>query len=297
MIVLTLTDCPPSLRGDLSKWLIEINAGVYVGRVSARVRDAIWERVKEFAKTGKATLVYPAKNEQRMIFRVHNATWEPIDFDGLSLMLHPSNRRLSEKTNQRTGYSKAYRFYKANEATKREQKANVSAEYVVFDIETTGLYPDRDEIIEIAGLYIKNLEIVSEFHRLICIEESIPPEVSKLTGITNSLLKEQGVPLDKVMHEFKEFIGDAVLVSHNLSFDMRFLREAMESVGISEIMNHGIDTLTLARKTVKGLRSYNLEELMKYFKLPYEKLHRSMEDAWAVAKLYQKLIEIRKSKN
>jgi CRISPR-associated protein Cas2 len=67
MIILTLTDCPPSLRGDLSKWLVEISTGVYVGRVSARVRESLWERVKEYAKTGRATLVYPAKNEQRMV--------------------------------------------------------------------------------------------------------------------------------------------------------------------------------------------------------------------------------------
>ena len=61
MIILTLTNCPPALRGDLTKWLVEIHTGVYVGRVSARVRDNLWDRVKEHSKTGKATLVYPAK--------------------------------------------------------------------------------------------------------------------------------------------------------------------------------------------------------------------------------------------
>ena len=93
MIVVTLTDCPPALRGDLTKWLQEVNTGVYVGQVSARVRGEIWERVRENAKSGRATMVFSANNEQRMDFRVHNTNWEPIDFDGVKLMLRPSPAR------------------------------------------------------------------------------------------------------------------------------------------------------------------------------------------------------------
>ena len=99
MIVICVSDAPPSLRGDLSKWLIEINVGVYVGRVSARVREELWKRVVKSVKAGRATMVYRAQNEQGMEFRVHNSEWQPIDFDGLKLMLHPSQRR---ETNQST---------------------------------------------------------------------------------------------------------------------------------------------------------------------------------------------------
>ena len=62
MIVITLTDCPISLRGDLTKWLLEINTGVFVGRVSARVRDNLWDRVVKNVKNGRATLVYSTNN-------------------------------------------------------------------------------------------------------------------------------------------------------------------------------------------------------------------------------------------
>ena len=72
-----MTNCPPSLRGDLSKWLCEINTGVYVGNVSSRVRDAIWDRVCENLKNGQATLVFNTNNEQRMDFRTHNTSWDP----------------------------------------------------------------------------------------------------------------------------------------------------------------------------------------------------------------------------
>lgn len=65
MIVLSLSNCPPKLRGDLSKWLVEINAGVYVGRVSARVRDELWQRVCENLRDGRATMVFRANFSPR----------------------------------------------------------------------------------------------------------------------------------------------------------------------------------------------------------------------------------------
>ena len=109
MIVLAVSDCPVSLRGDLTKWLVEINAGVFVGRVSARVRDKLWERVCASLKQGRATLVFSARNEQHMGFRVHNCIWEPIDFDGIKLILRPSPSRIKKLGGLRLGYSKASR--------------------------------------------------------------------------------------------------------------------------------------------------------------------------------------------
>jgi CRISPR-associated protein Cas2 len=107
MVVITLSECPLSLRGDLTKWLLEINHGVFVGRVSTRVRELLWERIKKSIRNGKATMVYTAKNEQRLDFKVHNAEWEPIDFDGIKLMLRPSPSRVKELGGLRLGYSKA----------------------------------------------------------------------------------------------------------------------------------------------------------------------------------------------
>ncbi len=86
MIVIVLSNCPPSLRGDLTKWLFEINTNVFVGRVSARVRDDLWDRIINHCNKGKVTMVYNVRNEQGFDFRVHNAEWRPIDFDGLKLM-------------------------------------------------------------------------------------------------------------------------------------------------------------------------------------------------------------------
>jgi CRISPR-associated protein Cas2 len=107
MVVITLTDCPMALRGDLTKWLLEINAGVFVGRVNGRVRDYLWERVVKFARNGRATMVYSTNNEQRLDFKTHGNVWEPIDFDGIKLMLRPSPSRVKKLSGLRLGFSNA----------------------------------------------------------------------------------------------------------------------------------------------------------------------------------------------
>ena len=98
MTVVVVTDCPPKLRGDLTKWLLEINTGVYVGKLSSRVREELWTRVCENLKTGRATMVFRAANEQHMDFWVHNTTWEPVDVDGIKLIRRPSPKQLAQST-------------------------------------------------------------------------------------------------------------------------------------------------------------------------------------------------------
>ena len=110
MVVITLTDRPPALRGDLTKWLFEINVGVYVGQVSARVRDELWKRIIDNVKVGRVTMVYQTNNEQRIGFRVHNSHWKPIDFDGLTLMMRPVDESSHLPKRLKPGYSKAARY-------------------------------------------------------------------------------------------------------------------------------------------------------------------------------------------
>ena len=86
MIVVVLSVCPEKLRGELTRWLLEISAGVYVGHVPARVRDLLWLRITEDVSRGRALMVHTTRNEQRLTFRVHNHAWEPVDHEGLVLM-------------------------------------------------------------------------------------------------------------------------------------------------------------------------------------------------------------------
>lgn len=104
MMTLVLTAVPAGLRGDVTKWLMEISAGVFVGNPSARVRDHLWLRVVESCKDGRAIMVCGADNEQGFEYRVHNHDWAPVDIDGLTLMHRPAART---PMGRRTGWSRA----------------------------------------------------------------------------------------------------------------------------------------------------------------------------------------------
>jgi CRISPR-associated protein Cas2 len=102
VIVVVLSICPERLRGVLTRWLLEISTGVYVGHVPARVRDRLWLRIIEDVGKGRALMVHSTNNEQRLSFRVHNHSWEPVDIDGLTLMRRPTaeSRELARKSTQ-----------------------------------------------------------------------------------------------------------------------------------------------------------------------------------------------------
>jgi CRISPR-associated protein Cas2 len=91
VVVLVVTACPAGLRGHLTRWLMEISPGVFVGQISARVRDLMWLRVLELAKDGRAIMVHSSDNDQGMEYRLHRHDWIPEDFDGIWLMRRPAD--------------------------------------------------------------------------------------------------------------------------------------------------------------------------------------------------------------
>ncbi len=111
MVVLILTACPPGLRGHLTRWLLEVSPGVFVGVLTARVRDRTWARTVELCKDGRAIMVYSTNTEQRLAFRVHRHDWHPVDIDGIQLMLRPAE--LEPESDLRPGWSSVGRRRKA----------------------------------------------------------------------------------------------------------------------------------------------------------------------------------------
>jgi CRISPR-associated protein Cas2 len=101
MTVIVVAACPVGLRGHLTRWLLEISPGVFVGKVSTRVRQLMWVRVVEMVNTGRAIMVYAANNEQGLAFQVHDHNWVPVDFEGINLMLRPAQE--PETTQQTAG--------------------------------------------------------------------------------------------------------------------------------------------------------------------------------------------------
>lgn len=91
MNVLVLSAVPEGLRGHVTRWLLEISPGVFVGRLSKRVRERLWDSVTANLKSGRAILVSSAQNEQGMQFLTHGDPWRPTDFEGLTLMVRPKS--------------------------------------------------------------------------------------------------------------------------------------------------------------------------------------------------------------
>ncbi|GGR04894.1 type I-E CRISPR-associated endoribonuclease Cas2e [Streptomyces pilosus] len=90
MTVIVLTNCPAGLRGFLTRWLLEISAGVFVGNPSARIRDVLWEEVQQYAGQGRALLAHTTDNEQGFTFRTHDHAWHPTDHEGVTLIHRPA---------------------------------------------------------------------------------------------------------------------------------------------------------------------------------------------------------------
>ncbi|MGV9251435.1 type I-E CRISPR-associated endoribonuclease Cas2e [Streptomyces sp. NPDC003697] len=95
MTVIVLTNCPAGLRGFLTRWLLEISAGVFIGNPSARIRDLLWDEVRQYANQGRALLAHSTNNEQGFTFRTHDHAWHPVDHEGLTLIRRPSTESAS----------------------------------------------------------------------------------------------------------------------------------------------------------------------------------------------------------
>lgn len=162
-------------------------------------------------------------------------------------------------------------------------------DYVCVDIETTGIRAKWDKIIEIGAVKVRNGKVVDTFSRLINPGIKLSPYIIELTGIDDEMLKNQPF-IEQVLPEFLEFAKDDLLLGHNIMFDYSFLKQNSINLNL-EFEKMGIDTLKIARKTLKGLESRGLEFLCNYYGIKDENHHRAFNDAMVTSKLYDILIE------
>lgn len=162
-------------------------------------------------------------------------------------------------------------------------------DYVSVDIETTGTNAKWNRIIEIGALKVRNGKVVDTFSELINPGVAISPFITGLTGITNEML--EGKPtIEEVLPRFVEFAKDDYLLGHNIMFDYGFLKQNAINLNLT-FEKSGMDTLKIARKTLKGLESRGLEYLCTYFGIKDENHHRAFNDARATSDLYLILME------
>ena len=159
--------------------------------------------------------------------------------------------------------------------------------YVCFDLETTGLDPLYNEIIEIGALKVRDGKVAERFMEFIHPQEEISPMITNLTGITNEMVANAR-PADAVINDFLEFCEDDVLIGHNVGFDYSFMKSGASNLGLT-FEKFGIDTFKIAQRTLKSLPSKSLSSLCEYYQIENKAAHRAYYDALATAKLYQTL--------
>ena len=163
-------------------------------------------------------------------------------------------------------------------------------EFTVFDIETSGLDPVRDEVLEIAGLKMRGPEIIGSFENLIQPTRSIPPEVEKIHGLNEIFLLVNGRNAKEVMDDFLKFIGESIVVGHNIrEFDWLFVLNHYNKQQLPLPQNKLIDTLELSRKLL-SLPQYTLTNVAKHFGQEHKNAHRAMADVEVNAKVFVELM-------
>ncbi len=166
-------------------------------------------------------------------------------------------------------------------------------EFVVFDVETTGLDKRKDKITEIGAVKIKDGKIIDSFSTLINPGIEIPAKITDLTGISNDMVKD--APLERdILPSFIDFIGDSVLVAHNASFDMAFLNNAARALNI-KVPNTVLDTLELSRKLFPDLKKHKLNIVANHLSIKLDNHHRAVDDSKCAGEILLKCFEILKA--
>lgn len=169
------------------------------------------------------------------------------------------------------------------------------SEFVVLDIETTGLSRQHHKITEIAALKVKEGSIVKEFDTLVNPQVKIPSFITQLTGITDSMVKDAD-PIEKVLPRFTRFMGDNVLVAHNATFDYGFLNHNSEFHLNHSIINEKLCTRKLSHRLLPELPSKRLSCICQHFNINNKQEHRAMGDAKATYEIFSRLLEMLKEK-
>lgn len=161
--------------------------------------------------------------------------------------------------------------------------------YTVFDLETTGLSHFKDQVIEIGAVKIEDGEKVGEFSEFVNPNRPIPPKITKLTSITDSMVRDAD-PIEKVLPKFLDFCQDSILVGHNADFDVSFIAEASFQEGL-DFKPAYLDTLGLARALHPEYKNHKLGTLAKNLQVPSFHHHRAIDDAKATSLIFLRLME------
>lgn len=284
LTVITLKNVPPSLRGDLSKWMQEIATGVYVGNFNVKIREKLWKRVKENVGAGEATLSYYCRNEIGYDFDSINSNREIVYDQGFPLILEPSMTS-DNGLKFELGFSKQAKFRKIKRYSSVQK---YKERFLIMDIETTGLNPDKDKIIEIGIIKCDDGELFKKDY-LIKGNTIIPEKINKLTGISDELIRLEGRDIEEVLKEVVTFIGEYIIVGYNVEFDIKFLNKALKECGNKIIKNKRVDLANCVKREKLFLDNYKLQTVLKEYGINKIVPHRALEDCELILELSTKV--------
>lgn len=197
----------------------------------------------------------------------------------------PTNDHMSYRQSARAGKNKSFthlKWSKWNTITKL-------SDYVVLDVETTGLKPESDKIIEIGMVKVSGGKPCEEFSSFVNPEMPVPTRISKITGITNEDVAS--APLfSSLSGQIASFLGDSLILGHNVGFDLSFLIPALESCGVRPSFTC-LDTCALARKAFPELPNHKLDTLISALSLSECQTHRALDDVYCTLALFNKICE------
>lgn len=169
------------------------------------------------------------------------------------------------------------------------ERGDMTHSYIAVDLETTGLDPKRDKIMEIGALKVKDCRIIEEYSALIHPRRHLDHKITELTGITDQMLAgAHGI--EEVISSFLEFCGDLPLLGHHVIFDYSFIKRAACNHGF-EFERCGIDTLRLCRMFMPEEKKKNLADACAFYGISNPSAHRALSDARAAHNLYEVLYE------
>lgn len=186
----------------------------------------------------------------------------------------------------------AYLVDDLQEIVTNEKGQDFSGTFVVFDIETTGFSPVSNRIIEIGAVKVVNGEITDRFSTFVNPQVPIPFRIEKLTNINDSMVMDAPL-IETVVPEFLDFCGDAILVAHNASFDMSFIKENVQRQHLNREFTY-VDTLGIARVLLPNQAKHTLDAVCKTLGISLENHHRAVDDAEATAQMFVKMIPMLK---
>lgn len=164
------------------------------------------------------------------------------------------------------------------------------SEFAVLDFETTGTSAKHNRVIEVGIVRVKNLKIADSFQSFLNPGSKIPPFITSLTGIKSEDVEDAPF-FEEITSEILDFIGDSVIVAHNLPFDYSFLKNELSRAELLTPKNHTLCTLKLARKLYPELKSKSLGKLVSHFRIQHKNVHRALGDSMVTAKLLLRMLK------